>query len=223
METIRQAVATINQSLAGRGKQRYRPLPMTGRGMPLKRDVPRNEAEIPDGLRSRLYLLAAGERNDSMNVFGWPLYLYGPTGIGKTCAALWLVDQNPTSAYLTTDKLVDEVYQQESIVWQTATEWLLLVVDEIGSRSKDEDGYAWQREKAAVKRMADLREYLPTVWISNKPPEDVRRLYDDRIYSRLCSGTVIRMEGPDRRFADQELTPSGNRTDEMTLNYRRTT
>jgi len=174
--------------------------------MPLKRDVPRVESEIPGGLLVRLRLLAASDRNDSLNVFGWPLYLYGPTGIGKTCAALWLVDQVPTSAYLMTDKLVDEVYRQDSIVWQMAPEWLLLVVDEIGSRSKEEDGYSWQREKAAVKRMADIREHLPTIWISNKPPEDVRKLYDDRIYSRLCSGTVIRMEGRDRRFADQGPT-----------------
>ena len=172
--------------------------------MPLKKDVPRVESEIPDGLLARLHLLADGERNDSMNVYGWPLYLYGPTGIGKTCAALWVVDQVPTSAYLTTDKLVDEVYRPDSIVWQMATDWLLLVVDEIGSRSKDEDGFSWQREKAAVKRMADIREHLPTVWISNKPPKHVRRLYDDRIYSRLCSGTVIRMEGVDRRFVDRE-------------------
>jgi chromosomal replication initiation ATPase DnaA len=146
--------------------------------------------------------LAAGEPSEELTFNGWPLYLYGDTGVGKTCAALWLMDQVPDSAYVTQYAFRRNVYAQDAWIWDIAKTSRLVVIDEVGTVSQSEDGWTWAREKEAVKRFADLRDVKPTVWLSNKSPDELRELYDDRIHSRLCSGTVVLLTGPDHRFED---------------------
>jgi len=80
-------------------------------------------------------------------------------------------------------------------VWQASREYALVVVDEVGTRLWDSD-----REYTAIKRMADLREHRPAVWISNLEPEAIAKTYDPRIYSRICCGTVVETTEADRRF-----------------------
>jgi hypothetical protein len=181
---------------------------MTGRGCPTDNDPhaglikrrlidgslgPPRADEIKPTLLARLRNAAAGNER-------WPLYIFGDTGTGKTCAAIWLLNQVPTSAYLSNETLREEVYRPASTVWQIAKESVLVVVDEVGTVSEAEDKYKWQREKDAIKRLADIRNRLPTLWLSNKPDKDIAGLYGPRIHSRLCSGTPLRLTGPDRRF-----------------------
>ena len=126
----------------------------------------------------------------------WPLLLWGSTGSGKTCAALLMVDAVPSSVYMTLDDLAAVAFDEAAAaIWSLGRESLLVAVDELGARQQDFD-----REYRALKRMADLREHRSAVWISNHSPARLREIYDDRIYSRLCCGTVVEVTGPDRRF-----------------------
>lgn len=208
MDTIGQAVATVKRQLGGGLLRRCRALPMTGRGSPtdedphaglIKRPLPNGSIGPPVWQRIKPSLLdrlrnaaAGGER--------WPLYIYGDTGTGKTYAVIWLLNQVPTSAYLSNDTLREEAYRPESLVWHIARDWTLVAVDEVGTVSEAEDKYKWSRERDAVKRLADIRDGMPTIWLSNKPATDIAGLYGPRIHSRICSGTVLHLDGPDRRF-----------------------
>jgi DNA replication protein DnaC len=149
--------------------------------------LPREAALIAPALARHLRDLAAGRAE-------WPLYLWGGAGTGKTCAALWLLDQVPWSLYVDLERLADIAYDRHAALWEDAPTYHLAVVDEIGLRVLDSD-----REYLALKRMADLREMAPTIWISNLSPGQLRQTFDDRIYSRICSGSVVHLTGPDRR------------------------
>lgn len=138
------------------------------------------------GLRKLLTQLAIGACD-------WPLYIWGSTGRGKTCAAIALANMTADSLYVGCEKLCEEVYN-EHIWWQRLAECNLAIIDELGLRPAQD-----QRAYLAIKRAADLREHKQTIWISNHGPEALKRLFDDRIYSRLVCGTSIQLTGNDRR------------------------
>lgn len=150
--------------------------------------IPRIESRINPALRDLLVRLASGAAD-------WPLFLYGATGRGKTCAALWLLDSVPMSLYRTVDGCIRDLLRRDEEVWASNRGYILAVVDELGLRSMEND-----LEYAAIKRMADCREHRPTIWISNHAPERISSIYDDRIYSRICSGTWFHLEGADQRM-----------------------
>ncbi len=149
--------------------------------------IPRSRDELHPNLRRMLGDLLTNKRP-------WPLYLHGPAGRGKTCAALTVYDAVPNALYWTLDELMDSAYLRRSWVWYYSARAPLVVVDEIGMRSNDTD-----REYVALKAMADLREHKPAIWISNLSPDQLHTTYDDRIQSRLTCGTVVELTGPDRR------------------------
>lgn len=168
------------------------------------RQIPRTASLIEPALRSLIGLLLGGAKP-------WPLFLCGPAGRGKTCAALAILDRveiiyripdcdavicYQSVWYGTVEDLVQMVLSRDDERWREIGAAALVVIDELGLRSSDSD-----LEYIALKRAADLREFSPTVWISNQEPEGIRRLYDDRIYSRICSGTWYKVGGADRRFA----------------------
>ena len=167
---------------------RCKRLPTTGRQTPLKPHVPRCRDLLAPKHREVIGKILAGK-------LPWPLLFWGAAGRGKTCAALLMVDAVPSSVYITLDDLLPDAFDRRAAIWTVGRESLLVVVDELGTRQQDFD-----REYRAVKRMADLREHRPAVWISNHRPERLREIYDARIYSRLCCGTVVEVTGPDRRF-----------------------
>lgn len=73
---------------------------------------------------------------------------------------------------------------------------VLGVCDEIGSRNTVSDAHY-----EILKKLIDLRESKPSVYISNLAPNRIAEVYDDRIASRLQGGTVIDMTNwPDRRI-----------------------
>lgn len=143
---------------------------------------------VPPALRKIFGNLCAGK-------IPWPLFLHGKAGRGKTCAALTLLDRVPWSCWETVETLVNRILAKDESTWRYMGESPLVIVDELGIRSSNSD-----LEYVAVKRLADLREYRPTVWISNHEPDSVRELYDDRIFSRICCGTWFCLNGTDRRM-----------------------
>lgn len=154
----------------------------------MKEQIPRSEHLIDRDLLALLRGLAAGEEP-------WPLYIYGSAGRGKSCAALWFLDQVPGSLYATPETLVRWVLTRDEEIWRRVPDYALTIVDDIGIRSSDSD-----LEYVAMKRMSDAREHLPAIWVSNHPPEKIREVYDDRVHSRICCGTWFEVEGDDRRW-----------------------
>lgn len=144
----------------------------------------------------------------------WPLAILGGVGTGKTCAALCLLDAVGGGCVYTTvtefaanimaaqsgqlwDQFTDEKMTPVKL-WHQWREATLAVLDELGSRSKVSD---FQYE--IVKRAIDEREKVagPLVLISNMGLPELESVYDDRIASRIAAGTVINLQGDDRRIS----------------------
>jgi DNA replication protein DnaC len=177
------------------------------RDPPAQRQAPRivrTLAEIDPNLRQAIRQLVAGE-------LAWPLFLCGPCGVGKTCAALCLLD-HAGGEYHTVRGLCDLLIQAQQgrlewsregrggILWPEKL-WArlagapLVVLDELGGRERVSDHHY-----EAVKTLVDERHGKPFVVLSNLPLSAIAGLYDDRLFSRLGAGTVVALEGEDRRI-----------------------
>jgi DNA replication protein DnaC len=161
----------------------------------------RSPAEIPAPLREAIRRLVAGE-------LPWPLLILGPAGLGKTCAALALLDHCSGFYYPAPDLAADLIRAQQGRLftatkrpvhpeglWDELATAALVVLDEIGSASKVSD-FSYE----CVKRLLDRREGLPLVCISNLDLERLDAVYDERVTSRLAAGTVLTLAGQDRRL-----------------------
>ena len=159
---------------------------------------------VAEGVRSKMLAVATGRAP-------WPLYFFGPAGRGKTMAALCLLDRCWLPyKYYTCKSLRDLliVAQQgecttehpygvkETEIWQWIKQANIVVLDELGVSEKVTDHHY-----DTVIGVLDAREFEPLVVISNVPPDGLKRIYDDRIWSRACCGTIIDFSAyPDRRI-----------------------
>jgi DNA replication protein DnaC len=139
----------------------------------------------------------------------WPLFLFGPAGTGKTCAALCLADRVKSSRYWTeetlcqnvTDAMMGRLFNSAGYetflkdVWHWVESAPLVVVDELGTRAN-----VSEHRYSVIKSTLDLREGKPLVLISNVEPGELAAIYDDRIASRALCGTVVKAGGSDRRL-----------------------
>lgn len=168
-------------------------------------NVERAIGEIDQFLRTAIRKVVVGEA-------AWPLMVSGPPGTGKTCASLCLLDHVANGEYFTVPGLCSRMNQaqQRGLDWsqegRSGTWWphdiermiadaSLVVLDEIGCRERVSDAHY-----ETVKMVLDARHYKPFVALSNVPLADLGRLYDARIVSRLAEGTVVQLEGSDRRL-----------------------
>lgn len=155
---------------------------------------PRSLDLIDDHLLDVFRQLVAGQA-------AWPLFLHGPPGRGKTSAALALCDIAATAGYWTVEGICDATMARSPDIhdiWANVETKDLAVLDELGTRHSVGDLHY-----GVVKKFADLREqhqHRVTVYVSNVPPKEIPGLYDGRIASRVLCGTVLRLEGEDRRF-----------------------
>jgi hypothetical protein len=166
--------------------------------------VPRIPGAIDPALRSTIRALVDGE-------LPWPLFLFGPPGTGKTCAALCLLD-HADGEYFTINGLCERLIQAQAgrinsyacgegrttwpeHLWQVVEKITALVTDELGCRERV-SAFHYETLKKAI----DLRYGKPTVFISNLDLPGLQRIYDDRVTSRLAAGTVVLLDGPDRRL-----------------------
>ena len=141
----------------------------------------------------------------------WPLVLWGPPGTGKTCAALCLLDYAGGNYYAVPGlcSLLIQCQQgrlewnnegRGGIIWPEKF-WSrlaaapLIVLDELGCRGAFSDVHY-----EAVKNLIEERHCRPLVIISNVRINDLEKVYDARITSRLSAGTMIEVQGKDRRF-----------------------
>jgi DNA replication protein DnaC len=149
----------------------------------------------------------------------WPLFIFGPVGTGKTCAAVWLLD-HARGLYYTVGELAESLIESMAgrLTWQGApgyagTLWpkglweriadaRLFVLDELGSRERVSD-----HQYDTLKRVLDKRHGRPLICISNLDLDAIEQVYDDRIASRLAAGTVFHLDGNDRRLFKRLAVP----------------
>ena len=153
----------------------------------------------------------------------WPFFMHGPAGVGKTSAALCVIDRTysrglytvekdgkhygmrdePSGIYRTAQEICDVLFSEHGKKSRTKTEqtWReweesrLAVLDELGSREKVGD-FVYN----TTKQLIDLRAGKPLIVISNLNLNQLALLFDDRVTSRLGSGTVVYVDGEDRRL-----------------------
>lgn len=145
----------------------------------------------------------------------WPLYLWGPTGSGKTCAAavafaVW----RRTATWLTLTEMCDllkgfnaatsqlirtsdgqtvEVTLQG--FWRRIESVDLVVIDEIGTRDATAHRYD------SLLRLLDARKGKPLILTGNLDPVTaLAAVYDERIQSRIAAGVLVNFKGRDQRL-----------------------
>jgi DNA replication protein DnaC len=159
-------------------------------------NLPRSIEQVTPALRKIFADLAFARRP-------WPLFLYGPVGLGKTLAALCLCDRAASAAYFTAEGLCSATLESEPAaareLWNTIETKDLVVIDELGTRSNVTD-FAYSTLKRAVDAR-DQHAQRAAVYISNLRPNELAALYDDRLASRVLCGTRLELTGADRRFA----------------------
>ena len=141
----------------------------------------------------------------------WPLLLSGTVGVGKTRACLCMHDlfggrYDELATYADDFGLVRRgEFRDRRLIHEpklSERDWIrlirserLVIVDDIGRRAKESDHVL-----DTLIRLLNAREGgHPLVLVTNLTPEDLAHNYDDRIASRMASGTVVNVEGPDQR------------------------
>jgi DNA replication protein DnaC len=174
----------------------------------LEKHVPRDAGLVPSAVNDHFNALVAGLRP-------WPFTMYGDVGLGKTCAALCLLDWTGMGFrgghYLTAREFADDLRRAENgnltwyqsgaggkvsvaDMWKEIHQSVLVVVDEIGCRER-----ANQTQYDSLLRVLDIRFGRPLVLVSNLTPDELTEVYDYRVVDRILAGTVLGMRGKSRR------------------------
>ncbi len=149
----------------------------------------------------------------------WPLYIFGEAGRGKTFSAAAIYRRWPDSTG-TKPRWIDfqpwlrlvMTARRDGTVWQyhpatktsseTTENGLMLQIanasvvflDDCGIRS-DSDA-----QQSAFLEILNIRKGHPLIITGNHEPKVLHKVFDSRIASRLMSGTMFKVSGPDRRM-----------------------
>lgn len=143
----------------------------------------------------------------------WPVYLWGEAGRGKTSAAavVYRKWRHGNAIWLTLSQFVAQVatcrsegkvllpgcsYETgEAGLWRSRVEAPgLLCVDDLGIRQPTEAQFA------IVYELIDRRGTRPAIYTGNLSPDQLNRVYDGRIVSRLLRGIEVEVTGEDLRL-----------------------
>jgi DNA replication protein DnaC len=146
----------------------------------------------------------------------WPIYLYGPAGRGKSygMAAIYLGWHTENAQWYDVSQLLRKIIRcrmegghiqemgpngipydlYEDKIFRKVADAHLACFDDVGLRSPSDSMYdAWYA-------LVNSRKRLPTVYTGNLRPDELHKVYDARIASRITEGTVIELTGDDRRL-----------------------
>jgi DNA replication protein DnaC len=169
---------------------------------------PAEWSEVAPTLRNAL--------TEAIHAKRWPIYLFGPAGRGKSCAACCVYLRWSGSArWFETHQIVADVLNCRSngrgyIVRTTAEnsfdEWestIVRKVQEAGLVCFDDVGMRKPTDPAfeVFFGLVNLRRGRPTIFTGNLSGKELTAAYDARIASRILSGSVIQVGGDDRRQA----------------------
>ncbi len=177
--------------------------------------------DAPDGLDAdweKVVPALRGAFRDAVREATWPMYLWGPQGRGKTCAAAafyrkvrsepkWIDLQRFVRTVQRTRTSHDgRIYDftqhgsTEGDLWRKFVESPEVVfVDDVGIRSPSESVFE------IVYELVNRRAKRPTIYTSNVAPKDLHRVYDGRVASRMLSGVAIEITGEDRRLTNLKM------------------
>ena len=200
----------LGEILHEESRTEYSPVMLRLKAIPTRRiriEYERRHDEVPPKLGKAIQACCSGDAP-------FPLFIYGPAGTGKTCAALDLCDHVAGRVLFRDFSEITEEVRESKLghleatgthdscriypaeYWRQWCKYDLAVIDEIGERAAVSD-HQWEVLKNAI----DKRHRRPTVLISNLSLSELGKIFDDRIASRIGGGTVIRLEGDDRRVA----------------------
>lgn len=182
---------------------------MTSRFKAFIRDAPFESAAGAtwEAVSPRLYAAL----QDAFKSKKFPILLSSPPGLGKTLAMACLYRTLPQSVYwwdaINFVRFVQQARRDGSIVlpgalyecsessiWKTRIDKPhILFIDEIGLRNPSPSQYEIMYE--LINRRADK----PTIYSTNKTLKELHEMFDARISSRLSAGTIIEIQGGDRR------------------------
>lgn len=211
-------MAAYMARLRDRTQQYYSPSSKPRSRKPL--GMPEADPEqTPDGLLKAIRLAWASGC--------FPVTLQGPTGTGKSCCAavvlnrvlereerkateedrepvppLWwswprlcdvLVQCRRDGFAMVEGTVGDKFAMHEADLWRMLRHPRFVVVDEIGTRVANEV------RLEAMWQLLEARGRLPTLFTTNLTLQEVPRVFDARVLSRLSAGTWIEVRGQDRR------------------------
>jgi len=135
-----------------------------------------------------------------------PIYIHGTVGAGKTGLAAVMYRLAKRPIWRRADSFLldlsmgrnDDTYRNEI---RKAADASLLVLDDLGIR-KPSEGMCH-----LLFDLLELRKSKPTIITSNRTLDELSEQYTDgRIYSRLAAGTIMQINGDDRRAEGDGLT-----------------
>ena len=144
------------------------------------------------------------------------LFMSSTPGIGKTyiCSAIinHYYTKNLPVYYISECELLDKVsgYIQDGKnalgEWQALCDNYFMIWDDLGSsrtNSRYKELSAWLADLFFVFLEKRIDHQMPTVITSNYTIEELARMFNDRVMSRLTGSenTLIHLQGPDRRKA----------------------
>lgn len=172
----------------------------------------RVQEQVPPALWQLFRELCDGQQK-------WPLFLYGASGTGKSCAALCLADRIAGAKFFhmpALDRQVQEIKQGTAEwydvgrggIWTMKNWWAyiaklpLLILDDVGLPESGDDA-----QTETLFMALEAREGKPLICTSNLNEDDIGTTYNTRIQSRMCSGTIYNLIGRDRRY-DNKPAPA---------------
>ena len=126
----------------------------------------------------------------------FPIFIYGPVGTGKTClAACMYRESRRNPLWLRADQLLVEMsqYKGAADLRKKLQRHSSLFLDDLGTMEPTRPMFN------AFFDLLELRAQMPVIITSNHGPNEIAEIFDDRIRSRIMSGTVINLDGDDRR------------------------
>ncbi len=129
----------------------------------------------------------------------WPIFMHGQSGSGKTFAAAYvsMCWQVGRVAFLDSKKLISDftIGGSQDRILNTVRDVGLLVLDEIGTRELSDAG------REAWLDILNCRRSKPMILTCNHHPTILaEKLDDERIASRMLSGSVIEFPEFDQRM-----------------------